>query len=370
VSPDHVLCVNVGSSSLKLALFEPGGEGPVEQWRWSGSAVPGRSVDLQPALDELVTQGFPLPTAVGHRVVHGGDRHEVAARVDDALLAELRALTSLAPLHQPGCLAGIESARAALPDAVHVACFDTAFHQTMPPEATHFGLARDAWERGVRRYGFQGLSYEYVVGHVGARELGRAVLAHLGAGASLCAVVDGASVDTTMGLTPTGGLVMATRSGDLDPGVVLHLLRHGAPDGGPLELDTVARLLDHDSGLRGLSGGSADMEALLSARGAGDASAALAIEVFCRTAAKQVAALVTVMGGIDTLVFTAGIGEHAPAVRADIASRLGFLGLQLDPAANDAAAPVISDSSSAVTVRVVPTDEDLVMARHVGALLG
>jgi acetate kinase len=370
VTPDHVLCVNVGSSSLKLALFGWGGDGPEEQWRWSGAAVPGRPVELRPAVDELLAEGFPLPAAVGHRVVHGGNRHEVAAAVDDALLAELHALTSLAPLHQPGCLAGIDAARAALPEAVHVACFDTAFHQTMPPEATHFGLPHEAWERGVRRYGFHGLSYEYVVGRVGPRELGRAVVAHLGAGASLCAVVDGASVDTTMGLTPTGGLVMATRSGDLDPGVVLHLLRHGAPDGGPLDLDTVAHLLDHDSGLRGLSGGSADMEALLAAREAGNASAALAVEVFCRTAAKHAAALVAVMGGIDTLVFTAGIGEHAPAVRAEIAERLGFLGMQLDPAANDAAAPVISGGGSAVTVRVVPTDEDLVIARHVGALLG
>jgi len=364
-----VLCVNVGSSSLKLALFGANGEGPHEEWRWSGPAVPGRPVELQPALDELVETGHPLPGAVAHRVVHGGDRRHVAERVDEALLADLRALTSLAPLHQPGCLAGIDAARAALPDATHVACFDTAFHQTMPSVATQYALPRRLRERGVRRYGFHGLSYEYVVRHVGAQILGRAVVAHLGAGASLCAVDGGVSIDTTMGLTPTGGLVMASRSGDLDPGVVLHLLQHGSPDDGPLDAAALGHLLDHDAGLRGLSGGTSDMAQLLADRDAGDEAAGLAVEVFCRSAAKHVAALTTSLGGIDTLVFTAGIGEHAPAVRAEIAGRLSFLGLELDREANDGAAPVISADGSAVTVRVVATDEDLVMARHVDAML-
>jgi acetate kinase len=275
-----------------------------------------------------------------------------------------------APLHQPACLAGIRAAARTWPDRPQVACFDTAFHHTLEPTAFTYALPAGARADGVRRYGFHGLSYEYLVDHLGAAATGRVVMAHLGAGASLCAAVDGRSVDTTMGFTPAGGLVMVSRPGDLDPGVLIHLLRHGAdrsagPGAHPIGADELEDLVNHRSGLAGLGGHQGDARALLAARAAGDADATLALAVFTRTAAKQVAGMAAAMGGIDALVFTAGIGQHAPDLRAEICQPLAFLGVSLDGAANRRAAAVISDGP--VTVRVVPTDEERMIARHAAA---
>ena len=208
----------------------------------------------------------------------------------------------------------------------------------MPEVATHLGLPHELWERGVRRYGFHGLSYTHVVETLGADRLGRSVVAHLGSGASLAAIDHGRSVDTTMGLTPAGGVVMSTRTGDLDPGVMIHLLRHGVDGSGPLDADGLEQLVNHRSGLLGLSGSTADMRGLLTARGAGDARAALAVDVFCRTVAMRVGAYAAALGGIDSLVFTAGIGEHEPQVRAEVCAPLGFLGIEIDAGANAARA--------------------------------
>jgi acetate kinase len=336
-----VLCVNAGSSTVKVAVFSVGPRPGDEQelWHWSAE---GAGADQ--ALEALQSADVPAPDVIGHRVVHGGTAHVGPARVDDDLLDDLRALVPLAPLHQPAAIAGIEAAASAFPETPQVACFDTAFHHTIPEEAARFALPERLWLDGVRRYGFHGLSYEYVVGQVGAARLGRAVLAHLGAGASLCAVRDGRSVDTTMGFTPTGGIVMATRSGDLDPGVLVHLL---AEDG--YDAKTLDDLVNHQSGLLGLSGSSSDMRTLLADRAAGDERAAMAVRIFCRTIRKQIGAYAALLGGLDTLVFTGGIGEHAAEVRTEIAAGLEFLG--------------------PIEVLVVPTDEDRMIARHAAALL-
>ncbi len=273
-------------------------------------------------------------------------------------------------------MAGIEAAARSWPHRPQVACFDTAFHHTLAPEA--YTLAVPAAERaaGVRRYGFHGLSYEYVVDHLGPAGAGRMVLAHLGAGASLCATVDGRSVDTTMGFTPTGGVVMATRTGDLDPGVAVHLLRGLAGDArrglvaGAAELED---LVNHRSGLLGLSGRTGDVRQLLGARAAGDPDAALALAVFTRSVAKAVGALVVAAGGLDTLVFTGGIGQHAPDLRAEICAPLAALGVVLDPAANQRPEPAtggVISTGDGVAVRVVDTDEERMIARHTAALIG
>jgi len=342
-----VLCVNAGSSTVKVALFTVGVEAGDEQevWRWDQD---GPGTGPIAALAALGQAGMPVPDVVGHRVVHGGTSLTGPTFVDDGVLDELRALIPLAPLHEPAAIAGIEAAQLQLAGVPQVACFDTAFHRTLPEEAAHLPLPERFWRDGVRRYGFHGLSYEYVVEHVGAEQLGRAVIAHLGNGASLCAVREGRSVDTTMGFTPTGGIVMGTRPGDLDPGILVHLMSDGV--GGPgLDRDALDRLVNHESGLLGLSGTSADMRELLAARAAGDTSADLAIRVFCRTIRKQVGAYAAVLGGLDTLVFTGGIGEHATEVRDEICTGLDFL----EP----------------FTVLVVATDEDRMIARHAAALL-
>jgi acetate kinase len=351
-----ILCVNAGSSSLKCARFELAGDEPHEVDRVELDTGPDALGD---ALDALT--GASPPRAVAHRVVHGGphlDRHCVL----DAETAEaLRQAVPFAPLHLPPELAAIDATARRLPDAVQVVCFDTTFHRTMPTVARRLPIP-DAFDRaGLRRFGFHGLSCEYVVGAVGADALGRAVVAHLGSGASLTAIEAGRSVDTTMGLTPTGGVVMATRTGDLDPGVLLHIARAGGLDPGALE-----ELVNRRSGLRGVSGTTGDMRALLDARTAGDAAAALAVDVFCASVRKHVGALATVLGGIDTLVFTGGIGEHAPVVRALICDRLAHLGVLIDRDRNERSDAVIS--SGDVTVRVVPTDENLVVARHAADL--
>jgi acetate kinase len=364
-----VLSVNAGSSTLKLALFDVDvdGEGERERWRSQVEVAPGSSPDLTPALVEIAHRGLPEPAAIGHRVVHGGAGHVAPELIDAHLLADLERLAAFAPLHQPVDLAGVRAATDALPGRPQVACFDTAFHHTLGAAASALPLPPSLRARGLRRFGFHGLSYEFVVAQLRPVQPGRMVIAHLGAGASLCAVVDGRSVDTTMGLTPTGGLVMATRSGDLDPGVVVELLRH-PPPGLQADADGLEDLLNHQSGLRGLSGRSGDMRDLLEAEVGGDADAALAVEVFCRTVSKQVAALATVLTGLDTLVFTGGIGQHSAPVRARICQPLSFLGVDVVAERNQTGAGIIS-AAGGVTVRVVPTDEERIIARHTASVV-
>jgi acetate kinase len=365
-----VLAVNAGSSSLKVALFTVSGagrSGEIERWRHQLDADPGATPDLAEVADRLRDAGLPQPTAIGHRVVHGGPDHVVPEVIDERVVDELEALVPLAPLHQPAALAGIAAASRTWPGRPQVACFDTAFHHTLEPAAFTLALPEEVRRAGVRRYGFHGLSYESVVDQLSGDAPGRTVIAHLGAGASMCAVADGRSVDTTMGMTPSGGLVMATRPGDLDPGVLVHLLRQ-PPVGMSDDAAGLEELLDHRSGLLGLSGRTGDVRELLEARGQGDERARLALAVFVRTAAKHVAAMASALDGLDTLVFTGGIGQHAPAIRAEIAGALSFLAVEVDPAANQAAEPVIS-TPGGVTVRVVATDEERMIARHTAELV-
>jgi acetate kinase len=279
------------------------------------------------------------------------------------VLADLRALTPLAPLHQPAALDGIAAVARHHPDLAQVACFDTAFHHDLPEVAQRLPLPDSLWEVGVRRYGFHGLSYEHVVATIGARQLGRAVLAHLGSGASLAAVDHGRPVDTTMAFTPASGIPMSTRAGDLDPSVLVYLMRARGSGAGDLE-----QLLEHESGLAGISGGTSDMRTLLEAR-ATDPRAALAVEVFCYRVRAQVGAYAAVLGGLDTLVFTGGIGEHAAPVRAAICQGLEHLGVTVDDRANERGDVVINSRKSRCAVRVVPTDEEVVIARHAAALM-
>jgi acetate kinase len=361
--PLVVLCVNSGSSSLKTALFDVSGTGERELAR---DEQPVHSGDYAAALDVALAsfdgRGLPSPDAAGHRVVHGGPRHAEPALVDDDLLAELDELVTFAPLHMPAAISGIQAIRARW-DIPQVACFDTAFHHRMPEVARRLPLPDPLWDEGVRRYGFHGLSYEYVVGALGAAALGPAVIAHLGNGASMVAVLDGQSLDTTMGFTPAGGLIMSTRSGDLDPGVPVYLLREKGYDAARLE-----KLVDRESGLVALSGGTSDMRTLVEKREQ-DPRAALAVDAFCYHARKHVGALAAVLGGLDTLVFTGGIGEKAAVVRAEICRGLDHLGIGLDDEKNAAHADIISGPDGECVVRVVRTDEDLVIARHTGALV-
>jgi acetate kinase len=345
----RVLVVNAGSSSLKLRLLGPEDDLEAE-------------VDLDPhdhdGLAGAVTD-LRRPDAIGHRVVHGGERFREAVQIDAEVVGALTELVDLAPLHQPSALAAIEAVGRVLPDVPAVACFDTAFHATLPAAAATYALPREWRERfGVRRYGFHGLSHAYASRRAEAL---RVVTCHLGAGASLAAVRDGRCVDTTMGFTPMEGLVMATRSGDVDPGLVLWLLRHG------LDADALERGLDREGGLRGLAG-DADMRAVLARN---DDDARLAIDVYVHRLRAAIAAMAAAMDGLDALVFTGGVGEHAPAIRALAADGLAFLGVSLDRAANAAASSdaEIGAPSAAVRALVVTAREDLEVARQVrGAL--
>jgi acetate kinase len=383
-APVRVLCVNSGSSSLKLALYEHearlasvaveriGSEDGRVTTRDGAQRVlaetPGVFRQVRAALDAgfsaLDATRLPAPDAVGHRVVQGGPDHAAPERVTPRLVTELRALVPFAPLHLPVALAGIETATSRFGDVPQVACFDTAFHRRMPAVSQRLPLPRAFWAKGIRRYGFHGLSYEYVVTTVGAAMLGRAVIAHLGNGASMAAVRDGMPIDTTMGFTPAGGFMMGTRSGDLDPGILVHLLAHEGYD-----VAAVERLVDQQAGLAGVSGISGDMKTLLDVR-ASEPSAAEAIELFCHQLRKHVGALAAVLGGIDTLVFTGGIGEHAAPVRWETCRGLEHLGVRLDPERNARHDPVVSADAGGCTVRIVATDEDLMIARHTRAVLG
>jgi acetate kinase len=299
--------------------------------------------------------------AVGHRIVHGGPDHDRPELATPELLALLDKLTPLAPLHEPHNLAPIRALRSVRPALPQVACFDTAFHHFLPKVATRFALPREFEAAGVRRYGFHGLSYEYIALQLRklAPELGagKVIAAHLGNGASLCAMQAGRSVDTTMGFTALDGLVMGTRCGTIDPGVILYLERERA-----MSAKQVEDLLYQKSGLLGVSGGiSSDMRTLLASS---DIHAKEAIELFVFRIAREIGALTSSLGGLDGIVFTAGIGEHAPQIRAQVCQRLGWLGVQLDDDANARDAGVISSAQSRVTVRVIPTDEEAMIAHH------
>jgi acetate kinase len=395
----RVLALNSGSSSLKFALYAVR-VGADEQLVASGELAPIGGADGQLTLRDVaggpaVDRRAPLPThaaalrvlletlgahaaswsydAVGHRLVHGGADLTAPTRVTPDVIRALRGLIPLAPEHLPQAISIIETVADAHPAVPQVACFDTAFHHAMPEVARTYALPRALTEGGrLRRYGFHGLSYEAILAAL-AREgdraaaSGRLVIGHLGNGASMCAVRDGRSVDTTMGFSPSGGLVMGTRTGDLDPGVVLYLLeRHH------LTTSQARTVLSHESGMLALSAGvragSADVRELL-AREADDPAAALALAVFCYQAKRHLGALVAALGGLDALIFTGGIGEHASAIRARICDGLGVLGIELDAARNAASAPVISSGTSAVTIRVMATEEERMIARHTAAVL-
>jgi acetate kinase len=345
----RVLVVNAGSSSLKLRLL-----GPCDELEAEHDLPPDDSGALDGAL-----AGLPAPDAVGHRVVHGGARFRDAVLVDDGVVAALDELVDLAPLHQPAALAGIAAVGRALPEVPAVACFDTAFHATLPAAAATYALPREWRERfGLRRFGFHGLSHAYASRRAGAP---RVVSCHLGAGASLAAVRDGACVDTTMGFTPMEGLVMATRAGSVDPGLMLWLLRHG------VEADALEQGLDREGGLKGLAG-NGDMRALLARD---DADARLALDVYVHRLRAAIAAMAAALGGVDALVFTGGVGEHAPEIRARTAAGLGFLGVELDAQANAHATAdeEIGATGAPVRALVVTAREDLEVARQVRVLL-
>jgi acetate kinase len=345
----RVLVVNAGSSSMKLRML--GSDDALEGER---DLAPDDGEALGAAVAEL-----GAPDAIGHRVVHGGDRFREPVRVDDEVVAALRELVDLAPLHQPAALAAIAAVGDALPDVPAVACFDTAFHASLPAGAATYALPREWRERfGLRRYGFHGLSHAYAARRAAAP---RVVSCHLGAGASLAAIRDGVCVDTTMGFTPMEGLVMATRSGSVDPGLVLWLLRHG------LDAETVEEGLDRQGGLRGLAG-DADMRAVLERD---DADARLALDVYVHRLRAGIAAMAAALDGLDVLVFTGGVGEHAPDVRARTAAGLGFLGVRLDGEANARATADAEIGAPRAPVRalVVTAREDLEVARQVRGLL-
>jgi acetate kinase len=388
----RVLVINSGSSSLKYQLIDTAGptrhaRGIIERigstdamathgsrvtdqraaggWQKAGGATP--VADHRAALREVIgaLRQADLDTgiaAIGHRVVHGGDRFVTPTLVDDAVLDGIRALVPLAPLHNPANATGIEVARQLWPGVPQVAVFDTAFHATLPAPAHRYAVPAD-WYRDhhVRRYGFHGTSHAYVsrrAAQILERPLDqlRLITLHLGNGASVTAVDGGRSVETSMGLTPLEGLVMGTRSGDIDPAVVFHVARSAG-----LTMDEIDHALNHSSGLRGLCGDN-DLRGIERRAAAGDKDAELALDVFCHRIRKYIGAYAAVLGGVDGLVFTAGIGEHSPTVRGRICTGLELLGVALDPDANARSATSISAGDSAVAVLVVPTDEEVEIA--------
>jgi len=316
---------------------------------------------------EALSSFEPVPddvAAVGHRVVHGGDRFREPVLIDDGVLAELHALTELAPLHNPPSLEAIATARRAIPDQPHVAVFDTAFHATLPEEAATYPLpAKWRLELGLHRFGFQGISAQWAAELI---DVPRLVVCHLGGGSSVTAVRDGRSVDTTMGLTPLDGVPMATRSGSVDPGLLIYLLRHDHAT-----VDELEHALQHESGLLGLSGLSPHVHVLEAAESAGDERARLALAIYARRVAQAVAAAAVALEGLDAIVFTAGTGERSPQLRARICERLGFLGVALDDGANQATSGdgEIGADTSTVRVAVVVSREDLVIARALRRML-
>jgi acetate kinase len=367
---DLILVLNSGSSSLKFGVFTRGANdeeallagsadgigrnsGTLKILSRDGKPLVTRENTAESQSDALATLAkeiqqhvHSVPVAVGHRVVHGGPNLVTHQLITPQLLDELRAATHFAPLHIPQALTLIASAQKHFPGAPQFACFDDAFHQTMPEVASHFPIPQKYFDTGIRRYGFHGLSYESLVHHFGTKLPARAIFAHLGNGASLCAVLNGKSIDTTMGLTPTGGIPMGTRSGDLDPGVLLYLLRNEK-----LNADQFEDLLNHQSGLFALSNGESDVKALDDRVNKNDARAKLALDAFATAVRKTIGAYAALLGGVDLLVFTGGIGEHSDYVRNAATRGLEFLGLTPDK------------------IQIIPAQEELQIARHCRKLL-
>ncbi len=360
-TPVNILAINPGSSSLKFGLYafpEPaevlaaGDENEIAADKMANA--------VHDALKRV--NGMEIHAA-GCRVVHGGDTFVAPALIDDEVLAKIQQLADLAPLHNPIAVTAITALRTALPGVPIVAVFDTAFHQTLPPVARHYAIPDDLH---IRRFGFHGISYAWVshrlTAHIPSPK--RAIICHLGNGASVCALADGVSIDTSMGLTPMEGLVMGTRSGDIDPGAILYLLRNGKS---AAEVDEI---LNHKSGLAALSGGTSDMKKIVEAATSGDDRATLALDLFCYRVSKYIGSYAATLGGLDCLAFTAGIGEHAPVVRERICANLAFLGIEIDESLNRAQR---SDerliSRGRVPVFVIPTNEEQQIAQETNQLL-
>lgn len=383
-----ILALNVGSSSVKSAVFDASagaerlvfaaavttqndhllGVVSLSDGAPQKELIPGTGVD--PAINWLLERVereeiAGRVVAVGHRLVHGGLRFREPVWLTRDVLCELQELIPLAPDHLPVELAAVRQVNERWPHTRASGAFDTAFHASLPDRARLFGIPRRFSDAGVVRFGFHGLSYEYVVGEL--RQINalepRVVVAHLGSGASLAAIRDGQSIDTTMGFTPTGGIIMATRSGDLDPGVLLYLARtHG------LDSATLSHIVNINGGLRGLSETTGDMRALLG-QSSHDPRAAAAVDIFCYQVSKAIASLAVALGGMDSLVFTGGIGEHAAIIRRQVCALLAWWGVTLDDSRNDAGRAIISRDRAKVTVRIVPTNEELMVARHTRRLL-
>ncbi len=388
----HILALNTGSSSIKFSLYRMGES---EEIMYSGSLTgvgsdggyfSVRDTAGTVAAEEnveavghedacmyvfswiLSQREFPRPDAVGHRMVHGGGEFSAPELITPAVIEVLEAIRSLAPEHLPQALKAVKHAGKQMPDVLQVACFDTAFHSVMPTVARLYPLPENIRRQGVQRYGFHGLSCEYLLAQLeqdGGREAlpGKIIFAHLGHGASMTAVQDGKSVDTTMGFSPAGGLVMSTRTGDLDPGVVLFLQENNR-----LRPGEVNEIVNRRSGLLGVSGTSNDMRDLLEAEKE-DSAAHEAVELFCYQARKSIGSLAAVLGGLNVLVFTGGIGEHSPVIRRRICTGLDFLGITVDEEKNRKNMPVISLEKGPVAVRIIGTNEELMIARHAYARL-
>ena len=364
----NILALNSGSSSLKFGLYRVDSAGAEKLFDETLSTVSTVSTadhtdPMTRVASVLAASGMPPPDAIGHRIVHGGPALRRHCLIDDAVLHQLQAAAAFAPLHTPAALALIRFAQQHFPCIPQVACFDTQFHAGLPDVARVLPIARELQSQGIQRYGFHGLSLESIVRQLGEDLPERLVIAHLGNGASITAVKSGRSIDTSMGLTPTGGVIMGTRSGDLDPGVLVYLMREKKFDAARLEA-----LVDQRSGLLGISGVSSDMRRLHEAA-ASNRDARLAIEMFCYSVRKQVAAMIAVLGGVDMLVFTGGIGENDAQVRAEICSGLSWIGVSLDESRNRAASNPVSDGASRCQVLVLLSQEDEQIARHAWALL-
>ena len=381
-----VLAVNTGSSSIKFSLYECG---VAEELLFTGSLtriglkegrfsvmdpegnfidcekveVPDHHAACKHVFSWIQAHGHAMPDAIGHRIVHGGPRHTAPEKVTPELLASIEELIPYAPEHLPQALKAIGHAAVRFPGVLQVACFDTAFHRSMPAVAKLYPIPEPYRSEGVQRYGFHGLSYEFILGELTAQReklarKGRLIFAHLGHGASMAALRDGRSVETTMGFSPAGGMVMGTRTGDLDPGVILFLLQQGRLTPGGLR-----EMVNRKSGLLGVSGLSDDMRDLLEAE-KGNKLAHAAVELFCYQARKQIGALSAVLGGLDMLVFTGGIGEYAAEIRSRICAGLEFLGIRIDPEKNRGNLAVISPDSGPVIVKVMKTNEELMIVRQ------
>jgi acetate kinase len=392
----HILVINSGSSSIKFSLFDSGAGEPGSLFEGEVTGIGGAKAtfhfrdangqDLSGGRDEVKAQtpveaiglvvdavsgaGLPKLEAVGYRVVHPGAKLKEHVRIDEAVMKDLQEAVVFAPLHDPAVIEVIKEMMAKFPDIPHYACFDTVFHETMPEAATTFPIPAEYRAQGVRRYGFHGLSCESIVRQLHAsKEVkfpGRMVIAHLGSGCSVTAVVDGCSVDTTMGLTPTGGVVMGTRPGDLDPGLMVYLMRRMER-----KVTALEKMLNHDAGMVALSEMPNDMKAIREAAARGDAKARLAVQIFTRSVKKAVGGFMALMGGVDAVVFAGGIGEHDALSRAEILSGLEGFGISMNSERNDAGGDAVrrvNASDSQTAVYVVPAKEDWMIAVHVSRM--